>query len=366
MKKGMPKNACKCRAMIVEGFERPVKTAAGVSAATYKYETGDIKMGGEVQGKPHNMQLWTMTLDVLLQIHQKECEGITMTDPTKCLTPETNEPEEAVKNIQKGSQTWIFLAAATGQALAFQKSFWQLQAWRKLGGYFIPKPRREFQDLNVYVKDHKGKSSKIQYKHTDEPNEGSGLKMCPNAEQMHLNKVFLPKLGINQNMKRIAIYAPLELSGLNYPCMQTIQDQMNISSVLQLGRELATDIRICLAQAQLQSGFVKPILDSTKVPTPYLETGLTSHLQERLGELNGSIVVKDAWRPELQRVEDKSIMEQIVSLPQIKKRQMEHANQVRMWLRTASEIASLSRPIQPNWWNHLMGDSNQSGHILSR
>ncbi|KAL7504164.1 hypothetical protein ACHAXN_001864 [Cyclotella atomus] len=86
MKKGMPKNACKCRAMIVEGFERPVKTAAGVSAATYKYETGDIKMGGEVQGKPHNMQLWTMTLDVLLQIHQKECEGITMTDPTKCLS----------------------------------------------------------------------------------------------------------------------------------------------------------------------------------------------------------------------------------------------------------------------------------------
>jgi hypothetical protein len=77
------------------------------------------------------------------------------------------------------------LAAATGQALTFQKSFWQLQAWRKLGGYFIPKPTREFQDLNVYVKDHKGKSSKIQYKHTDEPNEGLGLKMCPNAEQSY-------------------------------------------------------------------------------------------------------------------------------------------------------------------------------------
>lgn len=36
-------------------------------------------------------------------------------------------------------------------------------------------------------------------------------------------------------------------------------------------------------------------------------------------------------------------MEQIVSLPQIKKRQMEHANQVRMWLRviTITELAAL-------------------------
>jgi hypothetical protein len=55
--KGMPKNACKCRAMLVETFECPVKvkTAAGVSTATYRYEEGDIKLGGEVQGKPDNM-----------------------------------------------------------------------------------------------------------------------------------------------------------------------------------------------------------------------------------------------------------------------------------------------------------------------
>jgi hypothetical protein len=37
MKKGMPRSACKCRAAMVESFERPVRTAAGTSKATYKY-----------------------------------------------------------------------------------------------------------------------------------------------------------------------------------------------------------------------------------------------------------------------------------------------------------------------------------------
>jgi hypothetical protein len=330
MKKGMPKNACKCRAELVEHFKRPVKTAAGISRDTYKLEPGEIKMGGEVQGKPDNMQLWTMTSDILLTLHEKLCAGVTMLNVTKVLksrrsadayvddadpiamAPETNEPEEAVGNITHDAQCWVNLNAATGQAPAFHKSFWQLMAWRKLGGYFIPKPRREFDELEVWVHDHTGKSSKIEYKHIDEPNEGLGLKMCPNADQIHefrkresqavtyasraatvcfnlreawtaltvnvnvipfpsitypfaltrftskqiakiaipINRVFLPKLGINRNMKRIALYAPLEFGGINYPCFQTIQDQKNISLVLrqlQHGKELAMDFRICLS-----------------------------------------------------------------------------------------------------------------------
>jgi hypothetical protein len=85
----------------------------------------------------------------------------------------------------KKGQTWVSLVNATGQGLAFHKSFWSVLAWRKLGGYFIPKPRQEFVDIDIYVKDHKGKSSKIGYKHIDEPNEGLGLNMCMmNADQM--------------------------------------------------------------------------------------------------------------------------------------------------------------------------------------
>jgi hypothetical protein len=433
MKKGMSKNACKCRAELVNKFERPVKTAAEVSECTYKYEAGDIRMGGEVQGKPDNMQLWTMTSDILLDLHEQHCEGVTMMGASREMqshrtadasvddkdtlarVPNTNEPEEAVENITKYSQTWINLAAVVGQALAFHKSFWQMQAWRKLVGYFIPKPRREFADLDVVVKDRSGKFSKIAYKHVDQPNEGLGLQMCPNGDQGHefkkretqaktiaarvsttrlqlheawttltvnvipsvtypfaptrftkkqlgkiaipLNKFFLPKLGINRNMKRIALHAPLELGGFNYPCMQTIQDQKNISMAvrqLQLGKEIAIDFKICLSQAQLQSGFVQLILDCTGIPTQYLETGLISHLRDRLAELDGSIVIPDAWMPKIQQVNDKLIMEELALLKDVKKRQLEHANQCRMRLGvvTIAELADIGGThIPPNRFN---------------
>jgi hypothetical protein len=200
-KKGMPKYACKCRAMLVEKLERPVKTAAGVSKATYKYEDGDTKLGGELEGKPDNMQLWTMQSDILLTIHEKICAGVTLLNVAKHLhsrrsadayvddadpieaAPKTNEPEEAVENIQNSSQTWINLGALMGQAPAFHKSFWQLMSWREVGGYYLSKPRREFENLEVTVHDHKGKSSQIRYKHVDEPNEGIGVMLCPNSNQ---------------------------------------------------------------------------------------------------------------------------------------------------------------------------------------
>eukprot|EP00956_Cyclotella_meneghiniana_P043478 scaffold271901_cov142-Cyclotella_meneghiniana.AAC.1 len=42
-------------------------------------------MGGEVQGKPDNMQLWTITSSYLLNLHNRICQGVTMVDPTKTL-----------------------------------------------------------------------------------------------------------------------------------------------------------------------------------------------------------------------------------------------------------------------------------------
>jgi hypothetical protein len=421
-KKGMPKNACKCRAMLVEKFERPVKTAAGISTATYKQEEGETRMGGEVLGKPDNMQLWTMQSDTLLTIHEQLCDGVTLTNATKEMksrrssadayvddadpieaAPLTESPREAVRNITKGAQTWVNFNGFVGQALAFHKSFWQLMAWRGVGGYFLPKPRREFEDLNVTIQDHRGKSSKIRYKHVNEPNEGLGVKLCPDSSQQHefdkreqqsktiaarvavtrfrvreawialtvnilpsvtysfgitrftkkqlqriavpLNKVMLPKLGINRNMKRIALEAPIELGGINYPSIETIQDQKNISLVLrqlQQGKELATDLRILISQVQLESGLIKPILDDTKTPLLYLEPGLIMHLRDRLGVANGSIVIAESWQPGLQRLGDKSIMEAIVRLKNLTKRQLEHINQCRKWLRvvTIAELAS--------------------------
>jgi hypothetical protein len=156
----------------------------------------------------------------------------------------------------------------------------------------------------------------------------------------------IPKLGINRNMKHIVLQAPLELGGLNYPCLQTIQDQKNISLVLrqlQQGKEMATDLKVLISQVQLESGLVTLILGNTKIPLPYLEPGIITHLRDRLRVANGSIAITDSWQPSLQRLKDRPIMEAVVQLKGITKRQLEHVNQCRKWLRvvTIAELASL-------------------------
>jgi hypothetical protein len=95
-----------------------------------------------------------------------------------------------------------------------------------------------------------------------------------------LDNVFLPKLGINRNMKGIAVYAPLDLGGISFPSIETIQDQKGITlflQQLQWGKEVAGDLHILISRAQLDSGLVHLIMDDTTLPVPYLEPGLISH-----------------------------------------------------------------------------------------
>ena len=116
-------------------------------------------------------------------------------------------------------------------------------------------------------------------------------------------------------MKRIAVYAPLELGGVNFPSIETIQDQKGISLFvrqLQSGKEIASELKILLSVAQLESGFISPILEETALRAPYLEPGIITHLRMRLDDLDGQIAVEGAWHPELQRVDDESIMERLL------------------------------------------------------
>ena len=77
------------------------------------------------------------------------------------------------------------------------------------------------------------------------------------------------------------------------------------------------------------------------------------HLRDRLRELNGSIVIEE-WYPTLQRERDVSIMEKLSRLPGATKRELEHANQCRKYIRviTIAEMASLcGRYIPPDRFN---------------
>jgi hypothetical protein len=111
---------------------------------------------------------------------------------------------------------------------------------------------------------------------------------------------------------------------------------------LQWNQEIATDLRIVLSHAQMDSGFVTPLMEST-ITASFIEEGHIRHLHERLVDLRGSIAIKNQWSPQLQRMYDQSIMETLCLLPGVTKRQLQKANHCRKWLRviTIAEVASI-------------------------
>ena len=179
MKYGMSRNAARCRAATVEAFERSIRTAAGTSERIYRHEEGDVKLGGEIQGKPDNMQLWAIESSLLLNMHEKHCHGVELKDPTGTMTskrtgdayvddkdtlasaPETNTIEEGVENIQKNAQFLAILITLVGQAFAFHKCFWQGLCWMTLGGYYIIKTRDKFETWKYGYKTIEGRQQRL-------------------------------------------------------------------------------------------------------------------------------------------------------------------------------------------------------------
>ena len=94
----------------------------------------------------------------------------------------------------------------------------------------------------------------------------------------------LPQMGISRKMKKAILYAPLELGGFGLPNMCLIQDQKTIQHFvrqLEWGSTVANDIHITLSQLQLQSGFVRPILEFPSARVPHIEVGWITHIRSR-------------------------------------------------------------------------------------
>ena len=69
-----------------------------------------------------------------------------------------------------------------------------------------------------------------------------------------------------------------------------------------------------MSQAQLQSGLTEHILekpcDNLNI---IIKKGQIQHLHDRLNDLGGEIWIENAWKPNLQRVGDKSLMKTFLS-----------------------------------------------------
>jgi len=305
------------------------------------------------------------------------------------------------------------LVAMTGGLMAFHKCSWQVLAWMTDKGRMIMR-NRDTTLGDIHLSDHRGISSKINFKEHDKPNVGLGFSLVPTGtmafefanrlqqakdcatslgtatlttteawlalvtrvlpkvtypfmltrfskKQLHrlaiiLDNVMLPKLGINRKMKRAVVYAPLELGGIGYPYIGTIQDQKGIGHFvkhLQWGQEIGTEMRALLSHAQVSSGLVTPLMEDTSLHLTYLEEGMISHLRDRLRELKGGIWIENLWVPQLQREKDQSLMEIFMKAKsrKITNKIIEEANICRIYLRiiTVAELADLNgREISPH------------------
>ena len=88
-----------------------------------------------------------------------------------------------------------------------------------------------------------------------------------------LENVVLPKLGINRQMPRAVVYNPLDLGGIGYPSIHTIQDQKGTGHLvkhLKWGNDVGKDFQILLSAVQLHSGLTHPSLDETTLRITYL------------------------------------------------------------------------------------------------
>ena len=124
-------------------------------------------------------------------------------------------------------------------------------------------------------------------------------------------------MNINQNTPKAVVYGPHKLGGMNFPTMETIQVQKEITHWLRhrwWDKEIGKDVIITLSAAQLSSGPTTSILDDVAINIPYLEEGVMSHLRATLKSLGGSLHIKGAWIPHVQQEGNRSIMEECANI----------------------------------------------------
>ncbi len=73
---GCDANVLKCRSKVMNGMNRHIKTAYGISAGSYTNPIEEPKLKGEIQGKGDVASLWAMTSSTLLTAHQTLYQGI--------------------------------------------------------------------------------------------------------------------------------------------------------------------------------------------------------------------------------------------------------------------------------------------------
>ena len=326
----------------------------------------------------------------------------------ECTSMRPDSATITVTTLTAAAQAWADILAVTGGAIAFDKCKWTGLTWD-----FTTSPPSLLDEPpgEISLLDHMGAATIITKTSASTPNKGLGHRMAPDGnqndefkfrlEQCHelarriaparltfeesylmlitrilpkvtysmpitmfdkkqckrlntpIDQVLLPKLGVNRHMPKAIVYSPLKHGGMNFPKIESIQDQKGIMFLikqLRWGKALANDILVVLSSIQLMSGLTTPILEDPSPKIEYIKTGWIGHIRQRLATLKGEIWIEDQWTPLLQREQDASIMHTFLTIPGITRKKLERANYWRIYLRiiTVSDIADEIGKIVPS------------------
>ena len=421
-KHGATPTLMKSRNIMIEGMEHQVKTKHGISAESYKQNSDDDRLAGEIQGKADPACLWSVESQTILKAHQKLHKGISLPnadgtrrieknndafvdddDAAACKRRRTHKKsaKATVKHLQRGSQIWSDLISGSGGSIAFHKCFWTMA---QHSDKTLPPKLMATPDGEIHLKDEHGMTTKIKKLNVDQPNKGLGCRQAADGNmkeefsfrkqqcndlanrargsrlscrEAHLllhtrilktvtysmpvtsftttqckrlntiiDKVMLNKLGLNRNMPKIVLYSPLEKGGMNYPSFSILQDQLGIINLikqLRWNKTIANDILVTLSAIQFTSGMCTPVLMDTSTNISYVPPGWLLHIRSRLNAWGGTLWIEHQWNPELQRLNDSSIMETLANAAGANRGAMEKCNMCRLYSRviTLSDIAHL-------------------------
>jgi hypothetical protein len=152
---------------------------------------------------------------------------------------------------------------------------------------------------------------------------------------------FLPKMGYNKHTARAVVYGPEECGGMGIKNLYIEQSLEQINVFMQhtrLESPLGDIMNINLDCVQLIAGIERPVFEDTKL-LYHLEGEWFISIREFLQATECQIKTTNRWKPQLEREQDKCIMDAITAhtIEQGKK-----INQCRVYLQvtTIADIAT--------------------------
>ncbi|KAL3762232.1 hypothetical protein ACHAWU_004770 [Discostella pseudostelligera] len=326
-----------------------------------------------------------------------------------------------VQDLQHNAQVWNNLVNICGGLIALHKCNWQLIAWEMVSGHLRMVTTTS---ERLIMEDGKGAYAIIDFLPPDHPNVGLGFRICPDGNTSHhftatktaierlcwgasgthltesemrqlLHQRLLPKLKyalhatsfttkecntintmirgtivpalrLNRHFPNAVLYGPIELGGLEFPDVATLQQQTQLDYLikqLRWDQTVATALLVTLDNVQLCSGLNTPLLEHPHPPVRYLERSFLLDVRARLSDIGGSLWVEKAWTPPLQRVGDDSLMARFITIKGITTAQLKRANAVRLYLRVVT-IADLCDPTGTFIPNGMLNGDWQAGSDL--